>query len=191
MCVCVGVMGRGCVWMCVDVCGCVCVDVWMCVCGCVDVCGCGCVSSSYWQDSTSTIITMTTTICYIHTIHTYNTHTTHTHTYITQYTVTTPQNTHTQESEGEEAQEARVQVPEGTERLPGLSGKTLPKTTRVQLTEVGPRIELEVIKVEEGLAGGKVLYHKYVDKSKEEVVAQQAEHDDREKLRAQRRRQQV
>lgn len=99
--------------------------------------------------------------------------------------------TYTQESEGEEAQESRVQVPEGTQRLPGLAGKSVPKTTRVQLTEVGPRLELEIIKVEEGLAEGKVLYHKYVSKSGAEAAAQQAEHDEREQLRAQRRRQQV
>lgn len=96
-----------------------------------------------------------------------------------------------QESEGEEAQESRVQVPEGTHRLPGLAGKAVPRTTRVQLTEVGPRLELEVIKVEEGLAEGKVLYHKYVSKSGAEAAKQQAEHDEREQLRAQRRRQQV
>ena len=84
-----------------------------------------------------------------------------------------------------------MQVPEGTQRLPGLAGKAVPRTTRVQLTEVGPRMELEVIKVEEGLADGKVLYHKYVSKSGSESAAQQAAHDDKVQLRAQRRRQQV
>lgn len=39
----------------------------------------------------------------------------------------------------------------------------------VKLVELGPRMKLRLTKVEEGLCGGKVLWHEYINKSKEEV----------------------
>lgn len=39
----------------------------------------------------------------------------------------------------------------------------------VKLVELGPRMKLRLNKVEEGLCGGKVLWHEYINKSKEEV----------------------
>ncbi|KAI8144861.1 Brix domain-containing protein [Fennellomyces sp. T-0311] len=40
----------------------------------------------------------------------------------------------------------------------------------VRLQELGPRLTLDLIKVENGLCGGEVLYHKYVRKSKQEIL---------------------
>ncbi len=57
--------------------------------------------------------------------------------------------------------------------------------------QVGPRLELEVVKVEEGLSEGRVLFHKYQQRSAQEQAAQQAEWDAKEALREQRRKQQV
>lgn len=57
--------------------------------------------------------------------------------------------------------------------------------------QVGPRLELEIVKVEEGLCDGRVLFHKYQQRSKAEADAQQQEWDEREALRAERRQQQV
>lgn len=39
----------------------------------------------------------------------------------------------------------------------------------VKLVELGPRMRLRLTKVEEGLAGGKVMWHEYVHKSKDEI----------------------
>ena len=37
------------------------------------------------------------------------------------------------------------------------------------MVELGPRLKLELVKIEEGIMGGEVLYHSYIAKSKEEV----------------------
>ena len=39
----------------------------------------------------------------------------------------------------------------------------------MKLSELGPRINLELFKVEQGLNSGEVLYHKYVTKSQAEA----------------------
>lgn len=62
------------------------------------------------------------------------------------------------------------------------------------MVQVGPRLELEVVKVEEGLCQGKVLYHSWVSKSPAEAAQQEsvvAEGRTREELREKRRKQQV
>ena len=38
-----------------------------------------------------------------------------------------------------------------------------------RLREIGPRMELTLTKIQEGLGTGQVLYHKYVDKTDEEI----------------------
>ncbi|CDO70757.1 hypothetical protein BN946_scf184798.g72 [Trametes cinnabarina] len=62
----------------------------------------------------------------------------------------------------------------------------------VKLDEVGPRMELRLIKIVEGVPGkeGGVLYHEFVKKSQAEIRAQKAEHAAREKLRKQRKEEQ-
>ncbi|OJT08933.1 Brix domain-containing protein C1B9.03c [Trametes pubescens] len=62
----------------------------------------------------------------------------------------------------------------------------------VKLDEVGPRMELRLIKIVEGVPGkeGGVLYHEFVKKSKAEAKAQKADHAAKEKLRLQRRKEQ-
>lgn len=64
--------------------------------------------------------------------------------------------------------------------------------------QVGPRLELEVIKAEEGLCSGRVLFHAHVEKDPEAAEQQQAAveetaatQEERERLRAVRRHQQV
>mmetsp|Transcript_15360 Transcript_15360/g.33756 ORF Transcript_15360/g.33756 Transcript_15360/m.33756 type:complete len:447 (-) Transcript_15360:36-1376(-) len=53
----------------------------------------------------------------------------------------------------------------------------------VRLTEIGPRLELLLIKAEEGLCGGSMLYHRYLWKtpSEKEVLKQKA--DEKRKLK--------
>lgn len=60
--------------------------------------------------------------------------------------------------------------------------------------QIGPRMELEVVKVEEGLCDGKVLFHSFVQKTAGEAAQQRhhlSEKDAEEQLRAKRRHQQV
>lgn len=57
--------------------------------------------------------------------------------------------------------------------------------------QIGPRMELEVVKIEEGLCSGKVLHHAFVEKSAEDVSRQQTEVEQQQKLKEERRRQQV
>ncbi|OSX65153.1 hypothetical protein POSPLADRAFT_1053926 [Postia placenta MAD-698-R-SB12] len=62
----------------------------------------------------------------------------------------------------------------------------------VRLDEIGPRMELKLIKITEGLPGkeGGVIYHEFVKKTRAEANAQKAEHEAKEKLRRQRREEQ-
>lgn len=60
----------------------------------------------------------------------------------------------------------------------------------VRLVEIGPRMELELMKVQEGLCDGPVLYHRYVNKTAEEVKQQEAEIAQRQKERDARRKKQ-
>ncbi len=59
------------------------------------------------------------------------------------------------------------------------------------LLQIGPRLELEVVKVEEGLCDGKVLYHGFVKKSAGEASHQQSEKEKERELKEKRRKQQV
>ncbi|KAF8797866.1 Brix-domain-containing protein [Phlegmacium glaucopus] len=62
----------------------------------------------------------------------------------------------------------------------------------IRLDEVGPRMELRLIKITEGVPGkeGAVMYHGFVKKSKKEVSAQKTEHAARTKLKEERRKEQ-
>ncbi|KZT11439.1 Brix-domain-containing protein [Laetiporus sulphureus 93-53] len=62
----------------------------------------------------------------------------------------------------------------------------------VRLDEVGPRMELRLVKITEGLPGkeGAVIYHEFVKKTKAQAASQKAEHAAKEKLRRERREQQ-
>ncbi|EFN50837.1 hypothetical protein CHLNCDRAFT_10262, partial [Chlorella variabilis] len=77
------------------------------------------------------------------------------------------------ESEGEEAEQSRVELPEEA------GAKAQARQSRIRLYEVGPRLELEIVKVEEGLCDGRVLFHKYQQRSATEKALQQAEWDEK------------
>lgn len=49
----------------------------------------------------------------------------------------------------------------------------------IKLHELGPRMKLRLTKVEEGLCGGKVMWHEYIHKSKEELKAMEQVHERR------------
>jgi hypothetical protein len=59
------------------------------------------------------------------------------------------------------------------------------------LPQIGPRLELELLKVEEGMCDGKVLFHRHVSKTPEEAAALEERQSSKEALKAQRRATQV
>ncbi|KAF2153755.1 Brix-domain-containing protein [Myriangium duriaei CBS 260.36] len=58
----------------------------------------------------------------------------------------------------------------------------------IKLTELGPRMTLRLTKVEEGLCGGKVMWHEYIHKTKAEVAEMERTWDKRKKEKEERRR---
>lgn len=80
--------------------------------------------------------------------------------------------------------ETRVEVADGAK------GRGGPATCKVRLHEIGPRLNLRMQKIEDGLCAGEVLYHSEVAKSAEEVEETRRRVDDRERLRTQRRQEQ-
>ncbi|KAM0748150.1 Brix-domain-containing protein [Meredithblackwellia eburnea MCA 4105] len=61
----------------------------------------------------------------------------------------------------------------------------------VRLVELGPRMELGLLKIEEGLGEGEVLFHEIVHKSAAEASKLSKEHAERRKLQKQRREEQA
>lgn len=90
------------------------------------------------------------------------------------------------ESEAEDAETGRVEVTD-TDKRGTIRGT---KQSRVKLSEIGPRLELEVIKIEEGLCDGKVLYHRFESRSAEEIAAKDSEIDKKRKEKEKRKREQ-
>lgn len=60
----------------------------------------------------------------------------------------------------------------------------------VKMVELGPRMRLRLSKVEEGLAGGKVMWHEYIHKSQEETKALEAKWEKRRAEKERRRKEQ-
>ena len=89
------------------------------------------------------------------------------------------------DSEGEDAVNARVDLAQDYNR-------SLARTRGAAscCREIGPRMELELVKVEEGMCEGRVLFHAHVRKTEEEIVAQEKTVADKEALRKKRREEQ-
>ncbi|KAK4176969.1 Brix domain-containing protein [Triangularia setosa] len=60
----------------------------------------------------------------------------------------------------------------------------------VKLVELGPRMKLRMTKVEEGLCSGKVMWHEYVHKTKEEIRELEKKWEQRRKDKEQRKKEQ-
>eukprot|EP00003_Mantamonas_plastica_P028750 TRINITY_DN665_c1_g1_i13.p1 TRINITY_DN665_c1_g1~~TRINITY_DN665_c1_g1_i13.p1 ORF type:complete len:457 (+),score=188.92 TRINITY_DN665_c1_g1_i13:139-1509(+) len=76
------------------------------------------------------------------------------------------------ESDMEDNVDTKVELPD--EYSGGKKGAVAKKASEcsVRLTEIGPRMELEIVKIENGLFEGDIIYHQYVKKSKEESEVQ-------------------
>ncbi|KAG0357106.1 Brix domain-containing protein [Gamsiella multidivaricata] len=60
----------------------------------------------------------------------------------------------------------------------------------IKLVELGPRMELKLIKIQAGLCDGEVLYHDFIKRSPEELKAQKAERQKKMQEKAARRKEQ-
>jgi len=60
----------------------------------------------------------------------------------------------------------------------------------IRLTEIGPRMTLELVKIEDGLCDGEVLYHTYVSKTSTEVAELRKRNTEKKRLKEQRKREQ-
>jgi ribosome biogenesis protein SSF1/2 len=69
-------------------------------------------------------------------------------------------------------------------------GNRASQQSAVKLHEIGPRMTLQLVKVEEGLCGGAVMFHEFVKKTPEEVMALVNSKEQREALRKQRKAEQ-
>ncbi|XP_028394576.1 suppressor of SWI4 1 homolog isoform X2 [Dendronephthya gigantea] len=90
------------------------------------------------------------------------------------------------ESEAEDPIDSQVTLPQD---LPGR-GNIKSEKSSVKLTELGPQMSLQLIKIEEGLCTGEVLFHEFVHKTKKEIQSLKKEREAKRKLKEQRRKQQ-
>jgi ribosome biogenesis protein SSF1/2 len=82
------------------------------------------------------------------------------------------------DSEADDIEESRVEIQPGHKAIDGNHGTRPSKEAEeaaVKLTEVGPRMRLKLLKIEDGFCQGEVLYHSHVGKDPEEVAARRAE----------------
>lgn len=65
-----------------------------------------------------------------------------------------------------------------------------PKKKAIKLTELGPRLTLKLVKIEEGICAGKVLHHEFVKKTDSEIRALEKKHAEKMRIKAQRKKEQ-
>ncbi|ANB15662.1 Ssf2p [Sugiyamaella lignohabitans] len=103
-------------------------------------------------------------------------------------------------SESEVEDDATVEVvkaDDGTSKSENKSTDTSNGTENTQtqkravkLVEIGPRLRLELRKIEDGLCEGKTLYHSYVEKTPTEIARLEKRHNERQELKSNRRKEQ-
>lgn len=90
------------------------------------------------------------------------------------------------EAEGDEA--SRVAVPGGgSSGGAGAGGSRGASQSAIKLTEIGPRMSLRLLKIEQELAKGEVLYHALQTRTIAEAAALRAAAADKERLKAERK----
>ena len=65
--------------------------------------------------------------------------------------------------------------------------KTRTEKKAIKLQELGPRMTLRLTKVEEGLCGGKIMWHEYISKTAKETKLQEKTWEQRRQIREQRK----
>jgi ribosome biogenesis protein SSF1/2 len=87
------------------------------------------------------------------------------------------------ESESEMNQDIRVSLAQNI----GGRGNKENHTSAIKLKELGPRMTLELYKIEDGFNDGRVLYNRYVEKTEEEIKILDAQKEYNTKVKEQRR----
>ncbi|XP_029399698.1 suppressor of SWI4 1 homolog isoform X3 [Mus pahari] len=70
-------------------------------------------------------------------------------------------------------------------------GNMQAQQSAIRLTEIGPRMTLQLIKIQEGVGNGNVLFHSFVHKTEEELQAILAAKEEKLRLKVQRQNQQA
>ncbi|XP_013107645.1 protein Peter pan [Stomoxys calcitrans] len=91
------------------------------------------------------------------------------------------------ESEAEDDENSQVVLPQTLKRKGNLENNK----SAVQLQEIGPRMTLQLMKIEDGLLTGEVLYHDHIVKTEEEKEALRKMVEKKQKLKEQRKKQQA
>ncbi|XP_068622802.1 protein Peter pan [Battus philenor] len=90
------------------------------------------------------------------------------------------------ESEFEDDPNAQVTLPQTL----ASRGAALNSKSAIRLVELGPRITLQLIKVEDGLMDGEVLFHELVEKTEEEKALIKKRREEKRRLKEKRKAQQ-
>uniref|UniRef100_A0A1A9W9E1 Brix domain-containing protein n=1 Tax=Glossina brevipalpis TaxID=37001 RepID=A0A1A9W9E1_9MUSC len=91
------------------------------------------------------------------------------------------------ESEAEADENSQVVLPQTLKRKGNMENNK----SAVQLYEIGPRLTLQLIKIEEGLLTGEVLYHDHIFKTEQEKETLRTMIEKKRKLKEQRKKQQA
>lgn len=94
------------------------------------------------------------------------------------------------ESEGEMADEVEDSRHVTLPQRMHTRGNLLNEKSSIRLIELGPRMKLELVKIENGIMGGEVLHHAYITKTREEVKELKTAAEQRAFLKLSRKKQQ-
>lgn len=87
-------------------------------------------------------------------------------------------------------QQQQQEVKAATAPVTDSAASASTKKRAIKLTELGPRLNMNLVKIEEGVGEGKTLYHSLITKLELEQKALDKKHERRKQLRAQRRAEQ-
>ncbi|XP_005180404.1 protein Peter pan [Musca domestica] len=91
------------------------------------------------------------------------------------------------ESEAEDDENTQVVLPQTLKRKGNLENNK----SAIRLQEIGPRMTMQLMKIEEGLLTGEVLYHDHIVKTEEEKEELRKMVEKKQKLKEQRKKQQA
>lgn len=91
------------------------------------------------------------------------------------------------ESEGEDDEASHVTLPQP---LSSRGNVTAGNESSVRLVELGPRMTMQLLKIEDGLMDGEVLYHDFIEKTDEEVKEIRVKREKKKKEKERRKKEQ-
>ncbi|PSN30520.1 Suppressor of SWI4 1 [Blattella germanica] len=88
------------------------------------------------------------------------------------------------ESEAEDDETSHVTLPQKL----ASRGNMASAQSALRLFEIGPRLTLQLMKIEEGLMNGEVLFHEIIERTEEEKILLKKRRDEKRKLKEKRKR---